>query len=242
MSTDGTTIAIFGDAELSLWGLLLGGAEPQLAVGFLNADSADLRLESAHVDRDDDQVWTVTAGERSLRLERALATTRSADGGATLEPMRVTGTIKLGDAEHDLDIGGVVTQARLDGSTDSLRVIGSWFPAGHQVALQAARPRASKGHDRDQVDVIALGEREPVAFDPRLSTTYSGDGAPIDTGIEMWIGADEDGDQYPRRVSGVATGAAVQGDAGGLKVTAFALECLSRGELGAGVYVLVQAS
>jgi hypothetical protein len=185
MSTDGTTIAIFGDAELGVWGLLLEGSEPRLAVGGLHAGPDGVSFENARVDRDDDQIWTVTAGARSLRLERALATTRTAEGETTLEPVRVTGTIDLGDGERDLDIGGVVTQARLDSSADSLRVIGSWFPAGHQVALQSARPRASKGHDRDQVDVIALGEREAVAFDPRLSTTYSGSGTPLETGIEI---------------------------------------------------------
>ncbi len=153
--------------------------------------------------------------------------------------MRVTGTINVGAGEHDLDIGGVVTRAQFNGSTGSLRVIGSWFPAGHQIALQSTRPLSSKGHDRDQIDVIALGEREAVAFDPRLSTTYSG-GAPIETGIELWIGADEDADQYPRRVSGVATGAGVSSAAEDITVTAYALECLSRGELGAGVYLLVR--
>ncbi len=78
MSTDGTTIAIFGDAEIGIWGLLVGGAEPRLAVGPLDAGPDEVSLESAQVDRDDDQIWTVTAGERSLRLERALATTRTA--------------------------------------------------------------------------------------------------------------------------------------------------------------------
>jgi hypothetical protein len=50
------------------------------------------------------------------------------------------------------------------------------------------------------------------------------------------------GDQYPRRVSGVATGAALSDYPAGLQVKAFLMNCLSRGEVGLGVYVLVQAA
>ena len=34
----------------------------------------------------------------------------------------------------------------------------------------------------------------PQIFDPRLSTTYNAEGAPLRAGIELWLGADEDRD------------------------------------------------
>lgn len=239
MSSDSTTIAIFGDADLGLWGLLVDGTAPSLALGPLRCEPGQTRLESATVDHDDGQIWTVTAGDRTLRIERAEPTTTSG-GELPLEPVRVTGTIALGGTEQEIDLGGALTEARLEGGIESLRVVGSWFPAGRQVALRCARPRDSKGHDRDQIGVIATGERLPIAFDARLSTTYDGAGTPLEAGIEMWIGADEEGEQYPRRVTGVATGAGVQSEDQRLSVAAYALDCLSHGEMGAGVYVLVR--
>ena len=48
----------------------------------------------------------------------------------------------------------------------------------------------------------ALGEQEDArVFDPRLSTTYDQRGYPRKSGIEMWVGADEESDQHPHRVA-----------------------------------------
>jgi hypothetical protein len=242
MPTANTPIAIFGDADLGIWGLLVDDGQPRLALAGLDAHPGEIDLQAATVDRDDDQIWTVAAGSNSLRLEKGLATTMSPGDERHLEPLRITGTAWFSGAAHEIDIPGVLCEGALDADSDSLRLFGNWFPAGHQVVLRAARPRGAKGQDRDVIDVIALGESEAVVFDPRLSTTYDSSTAPRQAGIELWIGADEEGDQYPRRVNGVATGSSVSGSTDGVRLDAHALRCVSRGETGAGVYVLLRAA
>jgi hypothetical protein len=238
----GRPIAIFGDLDLGIWGLLIGDRQPRLAIAALDADPAEIRLEPATVDRDDGQVWSVDSAGHSLRLEQAQATTRTPGGDHGLRPLRVTGTATLGGEPVEIDVAGVLSEAELDPGADSLRLFGSWFPAGHQVVLRAERPRGAKGQDRDAIDVVALGESDALVFDPRLSTTYDAGFAPRHAGLELWIGADEEGDQYPRRVSGVATGSSVTDHTGGVQLSASALQCLSRGETGAGVYLLLRAA
>jgi hypothetical protein len=102
--------------------------------------------------------------------------------------------------------------------------------------MLAARPKGAKGHDRDSVEVIARGEEHPLVVDPRLSTTYDEHGAPRRVGIELWLGDEPDGELLSRRVAGDATGSAVA-EAG---LSAYAFECVSRGESGAGIYVLLR--
>jgi hypothetical protein len=237
----GHPIAIFGDVDLGIWGLLINDERPRLALATLDAEPAEVRLAGAAVDRDDDEIWSVTAGGHSLRFERGRATTLTPGANLDLEPLRVTGTALLAGEPLEIDVAGVLSGSGLGSGAESLRLFGSWFPAGHQIVLRAARPRGAKGQDRDLVDVIALGENEALVFDPRLSTTYDADSTPRQAGLELWIGADEDDDQYPRRVSGVATGSCVSDSTAGTKLSATAFQCISRGETGVGVYVLLKA-
>jgi hypothetical protein len=234
-------IVIFGNSELAIWGLALGGEQPRLVLTGLNTAPNGIELQSGELDREDDAIWTFAAGDNSLKIERAQATTATAESSG-LEPVRVTGTARVSGEQREIDIAGALAGGRLDQKTGSLRLVGSWFPAGHEVNLLAVRPKGAKGQDKDAIEVAALGEKEAVVFDPRLSTTYGRDGEPRRAGVELWIGADEDGDQYPRRVAGVATGSAVRTTAGNLTLSAHALRCLSRGEAGTGVYVLIQAA
>ena len=232
-------LAIFGDLYLGIWGLLIAGEEPRLALAGLSTAPAGIALEPATLDREDDGAWALSAGAGVLTLEKAQASTATPGDGLPLEPLRVTGTATVAGEQREIDIAGVLIDPPADPKTESLRLVGSWFPAGHQVSLLSARAKGAKGQDKDRLDVVALGEDGAVVFDPRLSTTYGADGDPRRAGIEIWIGADPDGEQYPRRVAGVATGSSVSEQADGLRVSAHALRCLSRGEAGVGVYVLV---
>jgi hypothetical protein len=241
-TTAGKPIAIFGDLDLGIWGLLIDDEHPRLAIAALDADPADIDLEPATVDRDDGEIWSVGSASHSLRLEKARATTLTPGGDLGLRPLRVTGTATLAGEAVEIDIAGVLSESAGGSDADSLRLFGSWFPAGHQVVLRAERPRGAKGQDRDVIDVVALGEHEALVFDPRLSTTYDADATPRHAGLELWIGADEERDQYPRRVAGVATGSSISDSTDGGKLSATALECLSRGETGAGVYVLLRTT
>ncbi len=88
--------------------------------------------------------------------------------------------------------------------------------------------------------VIARGEDQEIAVDPRLSTTYDGRGTPRRVGVELWLGADDDENQHSRRVAGLATGSFVSATFDGRSLSAYALQCASRGEPGAGVYLLLK--
>jgi hypothetical protein len=229
-------VAIFGDLEADLWGVVIGGEQPRAAIA--GVTTADVTFEPADLDLDDGEVWTLTGNGLALRVERAAATTASS-GERSIEPCRVSGSATAEGTERELDLGGVRSDSLAAAELDSLRLLGAWFPAGHEVALLSARPRRAKGQDHDAIELIARGEEQELAVEPRLSTTYDGDGRPRRVGVELWLGADEDEDQRPRRVAAVATGSFASTSFDGRSLSAYALQCASRGEPGAGVYVLV---
>ena len=232
MNAASTPIAIFGDLDSDVWGVVLGGETPQLAVAGLT--SADVELRPADVDLEDGEIWTLTGAGCALRFERADATTATSGGDHALEPCRVSGAVTVDGVERELDIGALRSTGLALGGPDSLRLFASWFPAGHEVAVLSVRPNGAKGHDRDSIGVVARGEEHPLVVDPRLSTTYDHDGDPRRVGLELWLGEDDDGELWPRRVAGLATGSHVNRSG----FSAYAFECTSRGELGAGIYVL----
>jgi hypothetical protein len=232
-------LAVFGDLDGDLWGVVVGGERPQVAVARLS--DAGVELQSAGLDLSDDEVWELTGAGCELRVERAEATTASEQSGdSALEPCRVSGSVTLDGNRREFDIGGARSSALEADGRDSLRLFAAWFPAGHEIAVISARPKGAKGHDRDRLDVIARGEEHPLVIDPRLSTTYDADGAPRRVGLELWLGedadADADGDLWPRRVAGASTGSSVTGDG----LSAYAFDCVSRGEPGAGIYLLIR--
>jgi hypothetical protein len=227
-------LAIFGDLGGDVWGVVLAGEQPHIAVAGLS--DADVALQPAELDRSDTAVWTLTAPGTALRIEVADATTTSAEADRSLQPCRVGGSVAIGGTELELDVAGLCSGGSSVEGVESLRLFGAWFPGGHELAVLSARPRGAKGHDRDQLAVVARGEEHPLVLDPRLSTTYDEHGDPRRVGLELWLGEDEDGDQFPRRVAGLATGSRVS-DRG---ISAHAFRCTSRGESGAGIYVLAR--
>lgn len=234
MAAASAPIAIFGDLEADIWGIVIGGPEPRAAIAGMTG--ADVTLRPADLDLEDGEVWTLTGDGFALRVERADAMTATVDSERSLEPCRVSGAATIEAVEREFDVGGVRSSAVSTDGIDSLRLLGAWFPAGHEIALLSARPKGAKGNDHDRIGVIALGEEHALVLDPRLSTTYDEHGEPLRVGVELWLGDDEDGEQWPRRVAGAATGSRVDND----KLSAYALQCVSRSEPGAGVYVLVR--
>lgn len=227
-------LAVFGDLDGDLWGVVVGGEQPRAAVARLG--DAGVELQRADLDRSDDDVWELIGAGCELRVERAEATTTNENGDSALEPCRVNGSVTLDGDRREFDIGGVRSSALDTGGRDSLRLFAAWFPAGHEIALISARPKGAKGHDRDSLDVIARGEEHRLVVDPRLSTTYDDDGAPRRVGLELWLGDDPDGELWPRRVAGASTGSSVAGEG----LSAYAFDCVSRGEPGAGIYLLLR--
>ena len=230
-------LAVFGDLEADIWGVVVGGEEPRAAIAGVSA--ADVTFDGADLDLDDGEVWTVTGNGLALRVELADATTASA-GSRSIEPCRVSGSATLGGSEREFDLGGVRGDNVGAADLDSLRLLGTWFPAGHEIGLLSARARKAKGQDSDTVELIARGEEQALAVDPRLSTTYDARGAPRRVGVEVWLGADDDENQRSRRVGGVATGSFASTQLDGRTLTAYAMHCASRNEAGAGVYLLVK--
>jgi hypothetical protein len=137
----------------------------------------------------------------------------------------------LRGAHHDLDLGAY----------QSIRRVSAWFDSGEGIALLALRPRKAKGHGRDVMRAALLGSDGPaVVADPRLSTTYTADGAPARAGLELWLD-DEDSEQYPRRAAGEAVGAPARLSDHDLELRAAFFRWHRRGGEGAGVYLLAQA-
>ncbi|HWD68889.1 MAG TPA: hypothetical protein VG293_01770 [Solirubrobacteraceae bacterium] len=227
-------IAIFGDLDGDLWGVVVGGIQAQAAIGRLT--DADLGLQPAELDAGDDDVWTLIGAGCDLRVERADASSSSVQGEGDLDPCRVSGSVELDGNRREFDVGGVRSSTLNVDGHDSLRVFGAWFPAGHEIGIVAARPQGAKGHDRDSITVIARGEEHPRVIDPRLSTTYDDAGTPRRIGMELWLGDDPEGELWPRRVAGTSTGSSVTGS----ELGAYAFECVSRGEPGAGIYLLLR--
>jgi hypothetical protein len=236
---DGPAVAAFGDLTHNRWGVAVGGPEPTLAMAPLDADESAPQTGVTFA-TEVDGTWTLTPDGAGPHTVSPLPTgtpvaTSEADPApaATIELCRVT--------DGELTAGGVRCPALPGGRLDSIRLVAAWFPDERAFAILSARPRGANGQDRDAILALALGEPEGMAlFDPRLSTGYGADGAPQRTGLEVWIGETEDGDQYPRRVAGEATGAHARGGGSGFRWEAYALRCHSRGEDGAGVYLLIR--
>ncbi len=154
---------------------------------------------------------------------------------------RVEGHLVDAEDEPISCLGMRAAHPRLDGA-ESLRAAYAWFSAGDALALRALRSGGSKGHDRDAVAATVFEDGAAVAVgDPRLSTTYAEDGAPLRSGLELWIEGEDGKVEYPRRAAAEALGGAIRLTVDGLQVSAHAMRWHSRGQVGDGVYVLVGA-
>jgi hypothetical protein len=161
---------------------------------------------------------------------------------------RVHGGITVEAVEHDVDCLGRLAvhsgTADLD-KFQSVRDVSAWFDPAHGLSLVALRPRKARGQDADVVSAVALEPEGPLAIeDPRLSTTYAGDGRPLRVGLELWLSAGDDDDEelYPRRAGGETLGVAATGRLGRFDVLAQFVRWDSRYGDGAGVYLLAQQS
>jgi hypothetical protein len=92
---------------------------------------------------------------------------------------------------------GVADWSRLE----LVRTVSTWLGGDRGgVVLSSLRPAGARGHDEEAVWAALVEQGEPVPIeDPRLSTTYDGDGHQRRAGLELWV-SDEDG--YPHRAAG----------------------------------------
>ena len=117
------------------------------------------------------------------------------------ELCRVTGTVD----GAEIDCVGVrteLTQVR-PGELGSVRGFSGWVSAEEAVTLLALRPGSEAHQERDLVAATVFEpDRWMSSHDPRLSTTYDGDGHPTRATLELWISAGRARVPAPRRRRG----------------------------------------
>jgi hypothetical protein len=209
------------DGQGSALGVLFAGREPVSLVaegGFAieeDADWDDLNLPGLTVRTLEPHVrWhVVLATEPGFELEF-----EAASPPAEFEPLggmegherlcRVCGTA----AGRPIDCLG--QRGRSWGTADwseiaLTRSLGAWLDEGPSVVYSAVRPAGAESHAEEAQWGALLDADGAVAMaDPRLSTTYDGDGRQRRAGLELWVGEDDD---YPRRGAGqVLCGSSVE--------------------------------
>jgi hypothetical protein len=122
---------------------------------------------------------------------------------------RVTGTARIGEQRLEIDCLG--QRGHQWGVPDwetleSARTVSAWLGPDSAVVLQGARAEGADGHDEEALTGLLVDGAGPGAViteldDPRLSTTYDGNGRQRRAGMELWVGAEDD---FPQRVAGEA--------------------------------------
>jgi hypothetical protein len=224
----------FADAERGVYGMARGS----LAVLFRGQEL--LGTGAPEIDAFD---WDTPSRARftgdgcgfDIELEPTCA---AIDGREQLA--RVTGEAWLGDERIARDGAG---QRGRGGGVDwsaceLVRDVSAWLGDGG-ILLQAQRPQGAKAHDAETLSAALVERGEPIAItDPRLSTTYDGDGHQRRAGLELWL-TDEDG--YPVRAAGeVICGSSLELDDLTLDLAFFRWH--SEGTTGVGRYDITRRS
>lgn len=223
----------FGDLDAGVWGMAW---VPDDAAGHAALGAgADLGVLEAELEAGDER-WRLS-GE-GLEL--------SVSGGEVDGLARAVGTITLGASERAIDSPGwrgVVADLPDTRELDSLRLLAAWFDDDEGLALLALRPRKARGQESDVVTAVLIDAGEPRAVsDPRLSTTYDGEGVPARAGLELWVTepSEDPGSagERPHRVAGEAAGAPAGWTEGNLAIGAQPFRWHCRDRDGDGVYLL----
>jgi hypothetical protein len=241
----------FGDADGSVWAAGLdagapaliagGGAEPVTAAIDWRVDGPDWMLSGADVSL---TVTPVPEPERRLDGEG------DGDGSPPPAPAkpppepewsgqqelcRVTGTL-AGTEVDQIGTRTELEQVRA-GEVGSIRGFSGWVGGDAAVTLLALRSASASDHEEDLVAATVFDPDGWMAsIDPRLSTTYDGDGNPTRATLELWV---SDGErELPRRAAGEAAGPLVTLAGDGATLAVLPLRYHSRGSDGAGIYLL----
>jgi hypothetical protein len=240
----------FGDAGAGVWGAawVPAGGRGFVCVGAIAQPPEIVIAPLLEAPSQAGGEWRLTAPDLELTVtaegEAAPVTIEGVGVDGFAQLCRVRGRLR----EREIDSPGLRelhTGAGLAGS-ESVRDVAAWFGDDEGVAVLAARPRSSAGHDKDAVGGVLLesGLHVPVA-DPRLSTTYAAGGVPSRAGLELWVTGEEDEDgaevQYPRRAAGEAVGSGIELQDTQFDVRAELFRWHMRGREGLGVYQLLRA-
>ena len=153
--------------------------------------------------------------------------------------VRVQGTVRAGDETAPVD--GLGQRGHTWGVADwsslaLVRTVNAWMGDGG-IVLESLRPAKAKGHDAEEVWAALVERGEPVpVVDPRLSTTYDGDGHQRRAGLELWM-TEEEG--YPVRAAGeVICGSSL--DLGALQLDLAFFRWRAHGAEGVGRYDILR--
>jgi hypothetical protein len=148
----------------------------------------------------------------------------------------VEGTVRVGGSEHAVHCLG--QRSRSWGAPDwehlaATRTVSAWLDDGTAIALSAVRPAGARGQDEDARWAALLDPAGSLhVADPRLSTTYDGDGRQRRAGMELWVGEE---DEHPRRAAGeVLAGSTLE--LGALRLDAAVFSWHAQGRRGVGRY------
>lgn len=230
-------IVTFGNLDTGVWGAVWSAEHTGLAL-----HAGEVAMSGPASLTATSEEWTVSADGVELTVSPLGQSVPNDTFDGFDQLARVTGTA------GGNDFAGICRRGSRGaielGGSESVRDISCWFEPDRGLALTAVRSRKSKGHDRDLVAAAVLDlEAEHAVADPRLSTTYSGEGRPARAGLELWLDAEtEEGEQqqYPTRAAGERAGAGVVGSLDGLEVLADPFRWHSRGADGTGVYLLIR--
>ncbi len=154
---------------------------------------------------------------------------------------RVRGTVHAGGERLEFD--GLGQRGHAWGAPDwsgieLTRAVSAWLgdePLGG-VALATTRPTGARGHADESFAAVLVEGGDPVAIaDPRLSTTYDGEGRTRRAGLELYV--TEDG--YPLRAAGeVVAGTSL--DLGSMRLDVAFLRWHAEGREGVGRYEILR--
>lgn len=235
----------FGDLDARLWGCVQAGAEGVATVGSTKArseaDTVTVAVEGSSATR----AWRVAGSGLELTVAAASPPASSAEPEGFDQLCRVRGQARLGGREQGVDcLGWRSARSGLElARLDSVRVLAAWFADEEGMSLSALRPAGARGHDRDAVHANWFEPAGPLAVaEPRLSTTYARGGLPLHAGVELWLQAEDEQEQYPRRAQGDAVGVSARLQHDATELLACPLRWHSRGSEGTGIYLLSTAS
>jgi hypothetical protein len=156
------------------------------------------------------------------------------------QPVRVRGEAQVGGSRVAVD--GLGQRGHSWGAPDwgriSLaRTVSAWLDEGLAVSLTAIRPAGKQRHSDEALAAAILDRGEDGApraidvLDPRLSTTYDGEGRQRHAGMELWV----DNEGFPRRAAGeIACGTSL--DLGALRLDCAFFRWRMEGRIGVGRY------
>jgi hypothetical protein len=224
--TDSQTFA-FADREAGFFGLarvgVSGGAGSVLAVLFAGREPVRVVAEGGH-EVGADATWDALSlpglSTRILEPHARWAVTLEGDAGFELEFEAVSPPAELHElggmegheklcrvrgtaAGRPIDCLGQRTRSWGTADWDRIsltRSLGAWLADGPSVVYSAVRPAGVESHAGEATWGALLDADGAVAIDdPRISTTYDGDGHQRRVGLELWVGEEDD---YPRRGAG----------------------------------------